>query len=67
MIFSWTACTVISQPFNYVSSSDENPESLYEVQGYDIQILETGERETKNFKYLTQNIVLATGNHVRRF
>ena len=31
------------------------------MRGYEIQTSETGERETKPFKYLTHNVVLATG------
>ncbi|XP_023340826.1 oxidative stress-induced growth inhibitor 2 [Eurytemora carolleeae] len=53
------SCSAKSLPLSAFSC--ENPESLYEVRGYEIQTSETGERETKPFKYLTHNVVLATG------
>lgn len=36
-------------------------ESLFEVSGYEVTTSTSGERETNHFKYLTHNVVLATG------
>ena len=37
---------------------------MFEVTGYEIvDAAEPGTRQTKHFKYLTKNVVLATGNY----
>jgi len=54
------------QPSSYTRSTccplrNEEEETLYEVTGYEINTLENGKRKNNHFKYLTKNVVLATG------
>jgi len=54
------------QPSSYIRPTccpvrKEEEETLYEVTGYEIHTFQNGKRKNNHFKYLTKNVVLATG------
>lgn len=59
---SLPSCSFRNKHHNQIRCErEEEPGTLFEVSGYEIETTQTGERNTNHFKYLTKNVVLATG------